>query len=196
MREYAKKRWKEIVAEDGDRLERCRKAKRDYAERNAEREKERSRVKARKQYYADPEKSKLKKRKWLENNREYANKKRCEYQKNRLKTDPVFRFKHQTRNFINQTFLRLHTEKFEKKNKELTGLTNNELAEYLLKTFKDNYGYDWDFKEPVDIDHIVPLSSAKTMYEAIKLFHYTNLQLLKRADNRSKGTRTDWTLGA
>lgn len=196
MREYAKKRWEEIVAEDGDRLERCKKAKRDYVERNAEREKERCRVKALKSYYEDPEPWRKRHREWYHNNKEYANEKRNEWQRNKLKNDPVYYFKHRTRTFINQTFARLHTEKFEKKNKELTGLTNNELAAYLLKTFKDNYGYDWDFKEPVDIDHIVPLSSAKTLDEAMKLFHYTNLQLLKRADNRSKGTRTDWILGA
>jgi hypothetical protein len=196
MREYVKNRWKKIVAEDGDRLERCREANRDYVESNVEREKERCRVKALKYYYANKEKCKKRNKEWRTNNKEKVRTQRRKYERNRLKEDPVYRFKHQTRNFINQTFLRLHTEKFEKKNKELTGLTNDELAVYLLKTFKDNYGYDWDFKESVDIDHIVPLSSAKTLDEAIKLFHYTNLQLLKRKDNQSKGARTDWVLGA
>ena len=45
----------------------------------------------------------------------------------------------------------------------------------------DNHGYyGWH------IDHIIPLASAKTEEELLKLCHYSNLQPLWAADNLSK----------
>jgi hypothetical protein len=48
----------------------------------------------------------------------------------------------------------------------------------------ENYNYNgWH------IDHIIPLSTAKTFEEIVekKLMHYTNLQPLWRLDNQKKG---------
>ena len=66
------------------------------------------------------------------------------------------------------------------------------MTKYLLKTFKDRYGYEWDGKESVHIDHIMPLATAKTEEEVIKLCYYTNLQLLKAEDNWRKSDRLDF----
>ena len=68
------------------------------------------------------------------------------------------------------------------------------LIEHLYKTFKSNYGYEWNGVEPVHIDHIIPLATANTEEEVIALCHYTNLQLLKAQDNLSKNKSLDWTL--
>jgi hypothetical protein len=46
----------------------------------------------------------------------------------------------------------------------------------------DNYG-EWH------IDHIIPLASADTEEEVLKLYHYTNLQPLWAIDNIRKGSK-------
>lgn len=49
----------------------------------------------------------------------------------------------------------------------------------------DNYGiYDGKLNSGWDIDHIIPLSSANTEEELIKLNHYSNLQPLCSMTNR------------
>jgi hypothetical protein len=48
-------------------------------------------------------------------------------------------------------------------------------------------GMSWDNRNKWHIDHIIPLSSAKTEEEIYKLAHYTNLQPLWAEDNLSKG---------
>lgn len=69
------------------------------------------------------------------------------------------------------------------------GCSSEFLKEYLEKQFTEkmsweNHGfYGWH------IDHIVPLSSAKTEEEVYKLCHYTNLQPLWAEDNLKKGDK-------
>lgn len=69
------------------------------------------------------------------------------------------------------------------------GCTPNELKQHIESLFSDgmtwvNYGlYGWH------IDHIVPLSSANTLDEMLKLNHYTNLQPLWWYDNLSKNKK-------
>ena len=78
------------------------------------------------------------------------------------------------------------------KTEKILGINVTVFVGYLLKTFKNNYGYEWDCKEPVHIDHIIPLATAKTEKDVIKLCNYTNLQLLKAEDNLKKGAKTNW----
>ena len=67
-------------------------------------------------------------------------------------------------------------------------------AEYLLQTFKNNYGYEWNKVARVHIDHTTPLATATTEEEVSKLCHYTNLQLLKAEDNLNKKDKLDWRI--
>jgi hypothetical protein len=78
-----------------------------------------------------------------------------------------------------------------KKNKtfEIVGLCPIQLSHYLETQFTEgmswnNYGkYGWH------IDHIIPLSSAKTEKELYELCHYTNLQPLWAEDNLKKSNK-------
>ena len=127
------------------------------------------------------------------NNREKLNEKKRIYQNERMENDPVYKFKTKIRQVINESFKRKGLNKNDH-TENIVGCSLDFLYNYLLQTFKDNYGYDWDGIESVHIDHIIPLFVAKTEEEVIELCHYTNLQLLKAKDNLIKGERLDWSL--
>jgi hypothetical protein len=76
-----------------------------------------------------------------------------------------------------------------KKNKtfELVGCSPEFLKEHLEKQFKDKM--TWENRNLWHIDHIIPLSSAKTEEELYKLCHYTNLQPLWAEENLKKSNK-------
>jgi hypothetical protein len=61
------------------------------------------------------------------------------------------------------------------------------VKKHLENQFKD--GMNWDNYGKWHIDHIVPLSSAKTEEQMIKLCHYTNLQPLWALENIYKADK-------
>ena len=172
----------------------CKSCRNKYLKERAdpEKERERQRKKSLRQYYENPEKHRERHRNWKVKNYEHCVEYSKRYQKEKLKSDPVARWKHQTRGFIGQVFYRGGGRG--KRVKELTGLSGPELRDYLLQTFYQTYGYHWDMIEPVDIDHIIPLSTASTVEEVEKLYHFENLRLLKREDNRKKGSLLEYDL--
>ena len=72
---------------------------------------------------------------------------------------------------------------------KIIGIDSQGFREYISSKFKegmswDNYGWDtWH------LDHIIPLSTAKTIKELEELSHYTNLQPLWRDENLEKGDK-------
>lgn len=166
-------------------IEKIRKKQKEYREKN-------------KDYFN------MKSKKWRENNQQhiqeykkqnhdYIIKRTVNYQKQKRKNEPFLRFKDTTRNLINKSFRR---KKFTKNGytEKILGCNFKIFYNYLLQTFKNNYGYEWDEKEPVHIDHIIPLATAKTQEDVIKLCHYTNLQLLKAKDNLKKGKKLNYKI--
>lgn len=140
--------------------------------------------------YVQKNKEKIKEynKKWKKENPEKVKEMiRKDYIKRR--NDPVLKLKDQTRNMINDCFKRKNYRKQNSKLESIVCCSIDELINHLLQTFKNNYGYEWDGRENVHIDHIIPLKNAKTRDEVIKLNHYTNLQLLKAKDNLKKGSK-------
>ena len=126
---------------------------------------------------------------YYKKNKELFNEKR----KQRKKNDKVFHLTINMRKSILNSFQRKGYSK-NNKTEKIIGLNKEEFVKHLLTTFISNYGYEWDGKEPVHIDHINPLKQCNTEEEVIRCCYYTNLQLLKAEDNLKKGDKTNWEL--
>lgn len=105
-----------------------------------------------------------------------------EYQINRRDLDPLFKTQSLMRNVLNKALKRKGYTKRSKTN-DIIGCDWQMLKEHIENQFTeemnwDNHGTYWD------IDHIIPLSNAKTEEEVLKLNHYTNLQPLESFYNR------------
>jgi hypothetical protein len=131
-------------------------------------------------------------KKYIKNNKNKIKKYRNKYNSVRKNNDPVYNLKCGLSRTISDT---LREMKLTKKSKtcEILGCSYEELKNYLESKFEN--WMNWDNKgnpndgilEPNkswDIDHIIPLSTAKTEGEVIKLNHYTNLQPLCSYINR------------
>ena len=131
--------------------------------------------------YCDPCK-KIKHR--LQRRRSYM---KSYYRKQR--NDPIIVLKTRLRNTLNQSFRRMFFGKGSA-TEAILGCSWEFFASHVEQQFTegmnfDNHG-DWE------LDHIVPLSSAKTIEEVVKLNHYTNIRPLWKNENRKKGAKLDW----
>lgn len=108
------------------------------------------------------------------------------YSKNRVKVDPIYKLKG---NLRTRLYHYLKDSKLEKKYKfsEYIGCLPSELKVHLERQFVK--GMSWDNHGSWHIDHIIPLSSAKTEKRLYKLCHYSNLQPLWAADNYKKSKK-------
>lgn len=121
-------------------------------------------------------------------NREKINKARQKNERKRYYSDPVFKTAFKLRRRINIA-LRNHEQGTRSKTLQSVGLKSWRcLYEHLKNTAIRNYGY-FDSEIGYHVDHIIPLSSAKTPEEVIQLNHYMNLQFLTAQDNFKKSNR-------
>lgn len=123
-----------------------------------------------------------KKKVWINNNRDKYN----SYWTNRKNEDPEFKLSINMRSRLSGYLKKLNITK---KNKtfDIVGCSPKFLKEHLETQFSD--GMSWDNRSEWHIDHIIPLSSAKTEDELYKLCHYTNLQPLWAEDNLKKSNK-------
>ena len=106
-------------------------------------------------------------------------------QRQRLATDPVYKAKRHAQLSIWKAFNKqgqISPEKI----RYWVGCSADELTEHLKRTWKNEYGTEWD-GEPYNIDHITPLATAKTEEDVLRLCRYINLRLLTPEDNLAKG---------
>jgi hypothetical protein len=135
-------------------------------------------------YENNKEKHRENDRNWREKNiekvREYHNN-LIKYQR---KTDPLKQLIFNTRTRI-YSVLKNKT----KKTFDIVGCSPEFLKEHIEKQFTDGMCWENQGKYGWHIDHVIPLSSAKTEKEIYELCHYTNLQPLWAGDNLKKGAK-------
>jgi len=117
------------------------------------------------------------------------NKSNCDYVKNKRINGMISefdKFKQSVRKRTHYAFNRLKINK--PYNTEiLLGINMYDLKVYIESMFKE--GMNWENRKDWHVDHIIPLSSAKTKEDMIKLCNYKNLQPLWAKENMSKGAK-------
>lgn len=129
-------------------------------------------------------------KKYYQEHKEEMRKYNTEYKKKRMASDPYYKLVSNVRSLISVAIAkRSHGLGYKnKKTEEILGCSFEDLYTYLENKFQEgmtweNYGYGDD---KWNIDHIIPMSTASTPDEALKLNHYTNLQPLWQKDNFKK----------
>lgn len=135
-------------------------------------------------YKSNKEKIKLKRKL----NRDNANKRIQE----RKVTEPLFKLKTNIRSLIRETIKNKGNKK-SIKSEQILGCNYEQFKLHLESQFEswmswDNYGNPKDgifeLNKTWDIDHIIPIKTAETEEDVIKLNHYTNLRPLCSYYNR------------
>jgi len=140
-----------------------------------------------KKLYRQNNKEKIKK--YRIDNREIINKSALKYYYDRIDRDNLFYLSFKIRNLVR---ISIKKKGYSKKSKttEILGCSIVDFKTYIESKFEnwmswDNHGlYNGMIRYGWDIDHIIPISSAKTEEEIIKLNHYTNLRPLCSFINR------------
>jgi hypothetical protein len=130
------------------------------------------------------EKSKISRRAYKQANKAKLNDKR----KARKVNDPVFKL---SINLRSRLYSALKRGSFKGSAVRDLGCSLNFLKSYLESLFQPGMTWDNWTTEGWHIDHIIPLATAKTPEDMIKLCHYTNLQPLWAVDNLSKSWKHD-----
>lgn len=149
----------------------------EFAEKNKESERKRSREKmARKRA---ENKNDFKKKELRKKNA------RC---KERAESDPVFAMKMRVLFSLNRAFKQNGLSKPESgSSHDLLGCTWETLKDHMESQFTN--GMSWGNRGEWHVDHIIPLSTGKTIDEVKRLCHYSNLQPLWAVDNLKKGAK-------
>lgn len=182
IREYQKKYCQ---------TEKCKVRRKIYREKIKERSKEYQKI----YFQKNKKKISIREKNRRSRNEAWSQKKRDEkreiskiYQreyKRKRRQDPIFKLK---------ASLRTRLYCFLKKNRNVNfysyiGCSSEDLKKWIESKFKPGMSWSNHSKDGWHLDHIIPLSSAKTEQEVYKLCHYTNLQPLWAKENLSKNSK-------
>jgi hypothetical protein len=140
-------------------------------------------------YSSNKEKVDEHKKIYLSNNRKMIMTRHRRYFKERKKNDPLFALSVNVRGRIKSYLKHKGIKKANIKTFDMIGCTPIELKKYLEEQFTEGMSWSNYSFRGWHIDHIIPLSSAKTLEEVIKLNHYTNLRPLWGIENMKKGKK-------
>ncbi len=172
---YGKQKYKENSEEIKQRVK-------NYAQKNQELLKQR-----RKEcYQRTKEQNQIRCRLYRLKNKEKLRKKKYEYKVKKLKTDTLFNITERIRSLINISIRKMGYSK-NTKTQQILGCSYKEFKKYFESLFRD--GMSWENRHLWHIDHIIPIHSAKSEEDIIKLNHHTNLQPLWAAENIKKSNK-------
>jgi hypothetical protein len=126
-------------------------------------------------------------KRWYQKNKEEFNKKGNEYSKNRRKSDPMIKLI----GYIRTRLWVALGSKRSKRTKDIFGCELNELKQHIESQFESWMNWEnWGMGDGKwVVDHIKPISSAKSEEEVYRLNHYTNLRPLCWRKNLEKGAK-------
>lgn len=137
-----------------------------------------------KQYQkANKERKKEYDKKYYKVNKEHKKEYQKEYQKERRKTDLLFKLRGNLRKRTWEAFKNKGYSK-NTKTQEMLGVDWQVAKNHIERQFTK--GMNWNNYGDWHIDHIIPLSSAKTPQRLKELCHYTNIQPMWAEENLSK----------
>lgn len=135
--------------------------------------------------YATKNKEKLKE--YIHQYRKENKDKISKVQQNKRNSNPILKLNHNISNLIRQCLRRKGYTK-RSKSFNIIGCSYQQLLEHL-----NNNIYGFVYEDGLyDIDHKIPVSSAKTEEELLELNHYSNLQLLPRLYNQGIKKNKPW----
>jgi hypothetical protein len=125
-------------------------------------------------------------KKYREDNKDKIRIQRRAYKNMKKATDPLFVTTRRLRGRLQRAFA---VSKWNKNNTtgDMLGCSFKTAHDHIESQFTE--GMSWANRSEWHIDHIMPLVSATTEEELIKLCHYTNLQPLWAEENIKKGGR-------
>lgn len=124
-------------------------------------------------------------KKWREKNLEELLPKLRKIKKEKYDNDINFKLKHLLRSRINK----IVKYNRNKSSIELLGCTIDDFKKHIENNFKDGMTWDSYGYYGWHIDHIIPISSAKSDDELMRLCHFTNLQPLWGIENIKKSNK-------
>lgn len=156
--------------------------RKNYRIRNAEARKEATH----RWYLANSEYAKAKAKEYREINRDKLTQWSKEYRKFKMGVDPVYKAAIRIRSLIN---VKLYCNGYTKKSRtyEILGCSFPEFTTYIENKFQN--GMSWSNHGEWHLDHIVPIASAETEEDVIRLNHHSNFQPLWASDNLRKGSK-------
>lgn len=126
------------------------------------------------------------------NNKDNINKLAVEYQRQRLKSDLLYRLSHNIRGNIGSSFKRgKRRYRKSKKTEDILGCSIEWFKEYIESLFTEGMNWELMGKE-IHLDHIIPVSIARSEKEIIMFNHWTNFQPLWAEENRKKSDKIDF----
>ena len=153
-----------------------------YREENSE-----SRKAAMKKWYLEnADYAKARAKEYREANRQRMTDWSNQYRKSRMSVDPVYKAAIRIRSLIN---IKIYCQGYTKKSRtfEILGCTYEFFKEYIESQFTK--GMSWDNHGEWHLDHKIPIATAATEEDVIRLNYYSNFQPLWAHENLKKGCK-------